>query len=106
MSSPSRLFATASLAVRLAQSTYGTAQPQMDVRFPRSTHHRAVSAALHQIASILELATPERESWCVQLEHAGDTVGWVYLELADGSDDEARRGMALLEAIRLQVLGS
>jgi predicted phosphoribosyltransferase len=106
MLSPARPFATAALAVRLGRSRFGTPEPQIEVRFPRSARHRQVAAALHLLAAAAELATSSDEVWCVQRERQSDTVGRVYLELADGSDDEARRGLALLETVRNQALNS
>ena len=56
-----------------------------------------MSATLHKLAADVELATPVRENWIVQTESLHDGRGRVYLELADGADDEADRGMAMLK---------
>jgi hypothetical protein len=52
--------------VSQGESRYGTAEPQIEIRLPKGTSHRLVSAALHQLAADVELATPERERWIVQ----------------------------------------
>lgn len=69
-----------------------TAEPQIEIRLPKGTSHRLVSAALHKFAAEVELATPERERWIVQTESFYDACGRVYLELADATPAEAERG--------------
>jgi hypothetical protein len=86
----------ATLTARMGESRYGTPQPEVEVRFPRGTHYRKASAALHALAAILELATPTNEGWVVVVDPHGDEVGHVYLELVDGGYPEARRGLELL----------
>jgi hypothetical protein len=81
------------------ESRYGTAEPQIEVRLPKGTSHRLVSAALHKLAADVELATPERERWIVQTESFYDARGRVYLELADATPAETERGMALLKKL-------
>jgi hypothetical protein len=69
--------------VSQGESRYGTAEPQIEIRLPKGTSHRLVSAALHKLAADVELATPERERWIVQTESFYDARGLVYLELAE-----------------------
>ncbi len=58
-----------------AETRYGTAEPQIEIRLPKGPGHRLVSAALHQFAADVELATPERERWIVQTECFYDARG-------------------------------
>jgi hypothetical protein len=90
-----KLTKAATATVSMGRSEYGTPQPQMELRFPRGTHHRVLTAALHALAADIELATPSTLHWCVQMD-AGNESGRVYLELAKGTDDEAERGLSLL----------
>jgi hypothetical protein len=85
--------------ITLGTSQYGTLQPQIEVRMPKGTHHRVTRATLLKLAAELELATPAKESWIVQLSDHAETSGWVYLELGDGTQAEAERGMALLKRV-------
>ncbi len=85
--------------VSQGESRSRTAEPQIEIRLPRGTIHRLVSAALHKLAADVELATPERERWIVQTESFYDARGRVYLELADATPAEAERGMALLRKL-------
>ena len=85
--------------VSQGESRYGTAEPQIEIRLPKGTSHRLVSAALHKLAADVELATPERERWIVQTESFYDARGRVYLELADATPAEAERGMAMLKKL-------
>jgi hypothetical protein len=87
-----------SMTVTLGRSTYGTPRPQTEVRFPRNTNHRQVSAAAHALAARAELATATTERWCVEMECRNDGA-LVWLELSEGSDAEAARGMNLLERL-------
>ena len=58
-----------------------------------------MSATLHKLAADVEIATPVRENWIVQTESLHDGRGRVYLELAEGSDDEVERGMSMLKKL-------
>jgi hypothetical protein len=60
--------------VSQGESRYGTAEPQIEIRLPKGTSHRLVSAALHKLAADVELATPERERWIVQTESFYDAA--------------------------------
>lgn len=86
------------LKATMGESRYGNLRPpQIEVRFPRGTHYRKSSAALHALVAVIELATPTNESWVVQADPDGDEVGTVYLELASGDESEARRGLEFLK---------
>jgi hypothetical protein len=87
------------VTVSIAHSRYGTAQPQVEVSFPRGTHFRAVRAALYTLAAKIESATPARERWVAEVDAFGDECGRVYLELLDANDSEAKRGLALLNKV-------
>jgi hypothetical protein len=88
-----------SKTITLGTSQYGTLQPQIEVRMPKGTHFRVAKATLLKLAAELELATPTTEHWIVQISDHAETSGWVYLELGDGSQAEAERGMALLKRV-------
>ncbi len=86
--------------VMLARSQYGHPEPRIEVRFQRGTSFRRIHAALHLLAAAVELATPEAEGWIAQMVAASaDDAGWVYLELLHASDDEAQRGLAVLQRV-------
>jgi Ser-tRNA(Ala) deacylase AlaX len=100
-----RPLTAATLSVRLGASRFGNPEPQIEVRFPRQTHHRQLGTALHLLAAAVEMATPRSERWCVQTE-GHDTTGRVFLELCDATEAEAQRGLAVLVAVREQALAS
>jgi hypothetical protein len=100
-----RPLTAATLSVRMGTSRYGNPEPQIEVRFPRTTHHRQLHAALHLLAAAIEMATPRSERWCAQTE-GHDTSGRVFLELGDATEAEAQRGLAVLTAVREQALAS
>ncbi len=91
--------ATPTLTATLLTSTYGTPQPTLEVRLPRTAHHRELAATLHDLAARIERATPAREGWMVAVERRGDTVGRVVLEMIDGDEREAGAGMAVLRTM-------
>lgn len=74
------------------------AEPQIVVRFPRGTSHRVVKAELHKLAAAAEAATPENESWCINIE-AFNEGGYLHLELTTATPEEAERGLAMLNKI-------
>ena len=86
--------------VRLARSQYGHPEPRIEVKFARGTSFRRIHAALHLLAEAVELATPEAEGWIAQMVAAiADDAGWVYLELLHATDDEAQRGLSVLQRL-------
>ncbi|HEY1697929.1 MAG TPA: hypothetical protein VGG39_37475 [Polyangiaceae bacterium] len=94
-----RLLKGATSMVVLAKSQYGTPEPCIEVRFPTEVGYRARSAALHALAAEVEARTERSDTWCVQLEDGNYESGRVWLELVDGTDAEAGRGMALLRRV-------
>ena len=91
--------AQATKTVSQGESRYGSPEPQIELRFPKGTHFRALKAALHKLAADVELATPANERWIVQAEDFYDARGRVYLELDGATPAEAARGMALLKML-------
>ena len=85
----------ATKTVSQGESSYGSPEPQIALRFPKGTSYRVVKAALHKLAADVELATPANERWCVNTEEFNES-GRVYLELADATLAEAARGTAML----------
>jgi hypothetical protein len=53
----------------------------------------------HPLAAEIELATPARERWNVEIDVFYDACGRVYLELCDATPAEATRAMALLKTL-------
>jgi len=92
-----KLLKSCTITTELGTSRYGSPQPQLMVRTPKGTHFRQLRAALLSLAAEAELTTPGSERWIVQIDDAGNEVGYVYLELSGGSDAEAKRGLALLK---------
>jgi hypothetical protein len=88
----------ATTTVSQGESRYGNPEPQIALRFPKGISYRVVKAALHKVASEIELATPANERWCVNTEDYNES-GRVYLELADATPVEAERGMAMLKKL-------
>ncbi|MFI5298632.1 MAG: hypothetical protein ACHREM_11080 [Polyangiales bacterium] len=89
----------ATLTAKMAESRYGNPEPRIDVRMPKGTHYRKLSAVVHMLAAELELATPTHERWCVQTDATSDEYGRVYLELSDSTDAEAKRGLELMKQV-------
>jgi hypothetical protein len=85
------------LIVQMQTSRWGTARPTIKVRAERDAHSRALKMVLHLIAAEVEKQTiGTRAYWNVNIDHHSDTLGEVYLELADGTRTEADAGMAIL----------
>lgn len=87
------------VAVELARSPFGTPTPTINVRALKAAHWRKVAAMIHLVAAAVQMATPAAERWCVTVDSHSDDAGRVYLELATGDDDEAERGMRVLERV-------
>ena len=94
-----KLLKTCTINAELGTSCYGSPQPQLTVLTPKGTPFRQLKAALLSLAAEAELATPGSERWIVQIDDAGNELGYVYVELSEGSDAEAKRGLALLKRI-------
>ena len=71
--------------------------PQLLVTFPREINHRVLSASVYRLVAEIELATAAEETWRVRYEILSETMVLVFLELAEGSSDEAARGLAMLK---------
>jgi hypothetical protein len=87
------------IEVAILTSRFGNPEPQLEIRLPHGSNHRAVKAELHKLAAALEQATPPAERWTVHTECFHDARGRVYLELFEASPAEATRAMVLLRAI-------
>ncbi|MGH7298445.1 MAG: hypothetical protein ACRELB_26125 [Polyangiaceae bacterium] len=87
------------LAAVLSAGQYGTPQPQIEVRFPASMGYRLRTAALHCLAAEVEAAAPAGAHWNVEMVDGNYEAGFVYLELVDGTKEEADRGMAVLRQV-------
>ncbi len=88
--------------VTMGRSQYGHPEPRIELRLERGTNFRKLQAALHLLAAAVELATPEAEGWIAHMVTASaDDAGWVYLELLKATDDEAQRGIAVLQSVSL-----
>jgi hypothetical protein len=83
----------------LVHGRFNLPEPQIELTVGSPDERRRLSAALHQLAAAVELATPARERWLVQIEHFSDTRGRVYLELMRATPEEAERGMAVLSQV-------
>lgn len=89
----------ATITASMVASRYGNPEPQLEVRMPKGTSFRRLHAALHLLAAEVELATPAGEAWIIQTDATSDERGRLYLELADATEEEAKRGLALLRRI-------
>ena len=85
--------------LKLERSRYGTPTPTLWVTAKAGTPYRLVRAALHAVAMVAELGTRATERWVIGIEVSGDLKGYVYVETLNGTDDEARRAMALLGVV-------
>jgi len=88
-----------SMEVTLLASRFGNPEPQLEIRMPPGFNYRAVRAELHKLAATLELATPAGERWIVHTESFHDARGRLYLELFEGTPDEAARAMVILRKV-------
>lgn len=88
------------MTLELATGEYGIPQPSIRIDLGAGANFRLTHAALHLVAARAEILSG-RERWCVQTRpnDSFDHKGRVYLELGDGSDAEAARGMALLQQV-------
>lgn len=83
-----------------------TYEPAIELKLPKNTPYRKLMVSLHLLAAAVEHATEEREGWIVRVEGYDIRVrdgniakGYVYMELRDGSDAEAKRAFALLSKV-------
>lgn len=82
-----------------------TPTPKLVIRFAHGTGLRTMNQAMFAAAAAVEAATPDRETWIVQAQHRGaaDRVV-VTIELARGTDDEADRALAVLQAVAVRAM--
>jgi len=84
----------------MARNQHGHPEPGIEVHFSEGLDFRKQHAVLHLLAAAVELATPPEEGWIARLVAAsGIGAGWVYLELLHASDEEARRGLQVLQRV-------
>ena len=86
---------------RIARSSLGNLEPEVQVRFAKGTSHRMARGMLHLLAAFVESASAPSEGWSVQLDAASlaENRGRVFLELRDTTDEESRRGLEALSLI-------
>ena len=89
---------TPTLTAALLTANYGTPQPTLEVRLPRTAHHRELAATLYDLAAGIERATPVGEGRVV-VQRRGDTAGRVVLEMIDGDERKVGAGMGVLRAV-------
>jgi hypothetical protein len=82
---------TITISVTAERSRWGTPQPTLRIRGFHPSDFRRERAALHALAALAEIATPNTAAWVVVLEDRR-----VYLELAEGSEEEADAGLRFL----------
>jgi hypothetical protein len=85
----------------VARGWHDKRQPQVQVDVASSV---ALGAALHILAARIERATSGAERWIVLTDivsrgPARADYGLVWLDLAADSDDEARRGLAVIKSV-------
>jgi Ser-tRNA(Ala) deacylase AlaX len=90
----------ATITAGMVTSRYANPEPQLEVRMPKGTSFRRLHAALHLLAAEVELATAAGEAWIIQTDATSDERGRLYLELAEATEAEAKRGLALLQQVR------
>jgi hypothetical protein len=89
----------ATTTAHLTTSRSGHPLPVLDVRLPRGSHHRLVSATLHELAAKVERATAAGEGWVIYTEQHADEGGRVVVELAQATEAEAARALAMLRGL-------
>jgi hypothetical protein len=89
---------TTTMTVSLARGRFGAPQPQIEIRLSADTNVRQLRAAAYQLAAQIEMATPAKEGWCVQMA-GGSERAVVWLELMTGNLGEAARAMTFLESL-------
>lgn len=94
-----KLTRVAGLEVELGEDKAGKAQPRIELRFATDVAYRGRRAALLALAAEIEMATRPTEHWTVELLGGHHETGRVYLDLIDGTEDEAERGLQLLRRV-------
>jgi hypothetical protein len=83
---------------RLDETETGGPRPLIEIRMPRGTHYRMVSAKTHELAAKIERLSYS-ENWIVivRLSNRENNVGYVYLELMTESQVEI--GEAVMRSV-------
>lgn len=79
--------------------------PAIHVAVDEGAPARHLRRVLYAVAAEVEQATPERESWLVQIESLGEGRGRVYLELGGGDPLEPERAAALMFWVSGRISG-
>jgi hypothetical protein len=92
-------FAGVTARLLLAESTYGTPRPRIQLELPAGTSYRVTAAKAYVLAAAVELATLECRAGWVVCVNPYETIACVDLELGDGLPSEVRAGLATLRAV-------
>lgn len=86
-----------------AETEYGVPTPVLIVEVDEATHPRLGMALLHRLACAIEMASLN-ENWTLEMGSGFSLMGagqphrsYIKLSLADGTIEEALRGMTVLE---------
>jgi len=81
--------------------------PRIQIRIPRTHHHRALNVALHTVAAEIEKASMQARTshhWCVVIEYWSTEQGHVRIEMTDYTDaDVVREGTEVLTEIAARL---
>ncbi len=83
----------------LAESTYGTPRPRIQLELPAGTSYRVTTAKAYVLAAAVELATLERRAGWVVCVNPHEAIAFIDLELGDGLPREVEAGLATLRAV-------
>jgi len=83
----------------LAESTYGTPRPRIELELPTGTSYRATAAKAYVLAADVALATLEYRAGWVVCVNPHETIAFVDLELGEGLPHEVQAGLATLRAV-------
>lgn len=93
------VFAGVTARLLLAESTFGTPRPRIQLDLPAGTSFRVTTAKAYMLAAAVELATLEpRAAWVVCV-NPHEIVAWVDLELSEGLPCEVQAGLDALRAV-------
>ena len=91
----------------ISESSNGNPEPRIEVEATGKTG-RWLDAVLHLIAAHVELITPKKSPWVVNIAHGSGSFGWVALELRNvfprrghaGCDSSRRHDRRRSQAVR------
>lgn len=92
-------FAGVTARLLLAESTYGTPRPRIQLELPAGTSYRVTTAKAYVLAAAVELAALEARAAWVVCVNPHETVAWIDLELSEGLPHEVKAGLATLRAV-------